>query len=201
MKPFFCVAVLFWLIPGLAAQGVDANSITVNSNRFVAIDFDIAVAQFAVSTDAVARYEDVLAAFAELGGTPELVASFQQPAARPELARVLYNFRLIVPIAKMTELRAGLDRLRRTLDPKFELQPFPQINPAASAEAIDNARAKGIPDALADARRRAQAYATPASLTLGPISGLIEQSLPQAPFTGNVIGFPITVRFSTTPRP
>ena len=160
------------------AFGQDPNTgVTVTVSSSMNLTPSDVSFQFGLASGTSTTLDDVIAALQDLGVTAQNLSGLNTfPSGPPGSAmRVSYSFTVTVPFAKFKDFSDKLDKLRRTLPDTLEFQGH-GANILPSTAALDDARAHIVPDLIASARQKAQAFAAAAQIKIGPVLSVIEGS-------------------------
>ncbi len=195
-------AVLALLGGVLQAQviGIESRSITLTVAKSVVLGMTDASFTVNIAGDFKTTVDQAVAAVRDLGLTADDLVGIQTipSGPRPDQMRLTYQFRLVVPLARMGETLAALDKLRRTIDTNLELQYYTAML-TAGGDAVDAARQRVLPEMLQDARRKAQTLADAAQMKLGGVLALGEQTATAGGPAPPQVYFTVTVRFAAEP--
>jgi len=196
MTRILCTAVL--LAGAAAAQQIslDANSIVVSATKNVVLVPTDVTFTLNVSADYSVTLEQVLAAV-DFGLTAESLVGVNSYPVAPypyNTSRIAYMLRLTVPFARMKETVDKLEKMRKGIDTNMDLS-YSTVSVGPNQTAVNEAREKALPDLMADARKRAEALASAAGLTLGAIQA-VNEGYNYSGVSGPILTFMIYVRFA-----
>lgn len=177
MRQMFVLSIVFAAAIGapMAAQGQqDGVSITVSRQ----VSLPATEAQFFITIvgDQTLTLDGAIAKLKDLGVTANDFAgvNFIQFGPPPAALRASYQFRLMVPMAKIRETNDKILQIRRT-ETEVDVQGAIQ-GIFASPEALESARQRLLPELLREARRRAEELEALTQLKPGKVLGFAEPS-------------------------
>jgi hypothetical protein len=167
------------------------------ASRAVSLTAVDAVFQITVNTDQTKTRDGVVPKLKDLNVSAEhlLNISFQQFGPPPAPGRLVYLFRILVPIARIKETQDKIAQIRRNEADSDVQGVMTGIQPAASA--VEEARRRSFSELFREARARAEGLAREAGMTTGRVLSITEA--PVGAFFPGMSG-PLAVTVSVSVR-